>query len=109
MPVEGLIEKYMSCMFSIKWQPTQPTMHFSLFTKIVLLSTSLALQAQRLICADSSLDTGPSLSYTGRWVVDYGGSTQPDAPVDPDSGCGPAPFSLTTVEFVKTWEVVEAA
>jgi hypothetical protein len=29
--------------------------------------------------------------------------------VDPESGCGPEPFDMKTVEFVRTWEVVEAA
>ncbi|KAJ7839353.1 hypothetical protein B0H14DRAFT_2787413 [Mycena olivaceomarginata] len=59
--------------------------------------------------AFSVVDSSVLGTYMGRWIVDYGGSTQPDVPVDPDSGCGPAPFSLTTVEFVKMWEVVEAA
>ncbi|KAJ7246957.1 hypothetical protein C8J57DRAFT_1724631 [Mycena rebaudengoi] len=54
----------------------------------------------------SSSDLG---TYTGRWIVEFGQSTQPDAPVDPDSGCGPKPFNITTVEFVRTWEVVAAA
>ncbi|KAJ6452506.1 hypothetical protein C8R45DRAFT_945735 [Mycena sanguinolenta] len=49
-----------------------------------------------------------STRYTGRWVIEYGESTQPDAPIDPTSGCGPLPFNLTTVEFVRTWEVVGA-
>ncbi|KAJ7196278.1 hypothetical protein GGX14DRAFT_575093 [Mycena pura] len=48
-------------------------------------------------------------TYTGRWKVEFGQSTQPDAPVDPRSGCGPEPFNITTMEFVRTWEVVPAA
>ncbi|KAJ7806796.1 hypothetical protein B0H14DRAFT_3882256 [Mycena olivaceomarginata] len=55
------------------------------------------------------LDASVLGTYTGRWIVEFGESTQPDAPVDPDSGCGPEPFNITTVEFVRTWEVVEAA
>ncbi|KAJ7453755.1 hypothetical protein FB451DRAFT_1280731 [Mycena latifolia] len=55
------------------------------------------------------LDSSVLGTYTGRWIVEFGESTQPDAPVDPDSGCGPEPFNITTVEFVRTWEVVEAA
>ncbi|KAJ7704038.1 hypothetical protein B0H17DRAFT_1326743 [Mycena rosella] len=55
------------------------------------------------------LDSSDLGTYTGRWIVEFGESTQPDAPVDPDSGCGPEPFNITTVEFVRTWEVVEAA
>ncbi|KAJ6494195.1 hypothetical protein C8R45DRAFT_987555 [Mycena sanguinolenta] len=47
-------------------------------------------------------------TYAGRWLVEYGQSTQPDAPVDPDSGCGPLPFTNMTKEFVRTWEVVPA-
>ncbi|KAJ7458211.1 hypothetical protein FB451DRAFT_1273928 [Mycena latifolia] len=47
-------------------------------------------------------------TYTGRWTVEFGQSTHPYAPVDPDTGCGPEPFNSRTVEFVKTWEVVEA-
>ncbi|KAJ6557548.1 hypothetical protein B0H19DRAFT_1376266 [Mycena capillaripes] len=47
-------------------------------------------------------------TYSGRWVVQFGQSTQPYAPVDPETGCGPEPFDIKTVEFVKTWEVVEA-
>ncbi|KAF8162186.1 hypothetical protein K438DRAFT_1858943 [Mycena galopus ATCC 62051] len=54
----------------------------------------------------NATDLGTS---TGRWVVEFGQSTQPDAPVDPTSGCGPEPFNSTTVEFVRTWEVVPAA
>ena len=46
--------------------------------------------------------------YTGRWNVEFGQSTQPDAPIDPSSGCGPEPFDIMTVEFVRTWEVVPA-
>ncbi|KAJ6451901.1 hypothetical protein C8R45DRAFT_945935 [Mycena sanguinolenta] len=38
-------------------------------------------------------------TYTGRWVIEYGQSTQPDAPVDPDSGCGPLPFTTMNKEF----------
>ncbi|KAJ7196250.1 hypothetical protein GGX14DRAFT_575070 [Mycena pura] len=48
-------------------------------------------------------------TYTGRWNVEFGQSTQPDAPIDPDTGCGPEPFNITTMEFVRTWEVVPAA
>ncbi|KAJ7460018.1 hypothetical protein B0H11DRAFT_2058530 [Mycena galericulata] len=48
-------------------------------------------------------------TYTGRWIVEFGQSTQPDAPVNPATGCGPVPFNVTTVEFVRTWEVVAAA
>ncbi|KAJ7333937.1 hypothetical protein DFH08DRAFT_879805 [Mycena albidolilacea] len=55
------------------------------------------------------LDSSVLGTYTGRWIVEFGESTQPDAPVDPNSGCGPEPFNITTVEFVRTWEVVEAA
>ncbi|KAJ7275686.1 hypothetical protein C8J57DRAFT_1223848 [Mycena rebaudengoi] len=47
-------------------------------------------------------------TYKARWNVEFGQSTQPDAPIDPDSGCGPLPFDSTTVEFVRYWEVVEA-
>ncbi|KAJ6506854.1 hypothetical protein C8R45DRAFT_1090525 [Mycena sanguinolenta] len=46
-------------------------------------------------------------TYAARWTVDYGQSTQPDAPVDP-AGCGPDPFNMTTVEFTRSWEVVAA-
>ncbi|KAJ7440992.1 hypothetical protein FB451DRAFT_1299465, partial [Mycena latifolia] len=45
------------------------------------------------------LDSSVLGTYTGRWIVEFGESTQPDAP----------PFNITTVEFVRTWEVVEAA
>ncbi|KAJ6555405.1 hypothetical protein DFH09DRAFT_1165315 [Mycena vulgaris] len=55
------------------------------------------------------LDSSVLGTYTGRWIVEFGQSTQPDAPIDPNSGCGPEPFNITTVEFVRTWEVVEAA
>ncbi|KAF8148951.1 hypothetical protein K438DRAFT_1866687 [Mycena galopus ATCC 62051] len=48
-------------------------------------------------------------TYTGRWIVEFGQSTRPDAGVDPTTGCGPVPFNLTTVEFTRTWEVVAAA
>ncbi|KAJ7111043.1 hypothetical protein C8R44DRAFT_799845 [Mycena epipterygia] len=48
-------------------------------------------------------------TYTGRWIVEFGESTQPYAPVDPNSGCGPEPFNIKTVEFVRKWKVVEAA
>ncbi|KAJ7237046.1 hypothetical protein B0H12DRAFT_1238358 [Mycena haematopus] len=47
-------------------------------------------------------------TYQGRWIVEYGESTRPHAPVDPMSGCGPEPFDSKTVEFVRTWEVVAA-
>ncbi|KAJ6452442.1 hypothetical protein C8R45DRAFT_1040662 [Mycena sanguinolenta] len=46
--------------------------------------------------------------YTGRWVVEFGQSTDPDAPIDPKTGCGPLPFTTGGVEFVRTWEVVAA-
>ncbi|KAJ7275714.1 hypothetical protein C8J57DRAFT_1311491 [Mycena rebaudengoi] len=46
-------------------------------------------------------------TYKGRWVVEFGQSTQPDAPVR-DGGCGPDPFDSTTVEFERSWEVVAA-
>ncbi|KAJ7196244.1 hypothetical protein GGX14DRAFT_473830, partial [Mycena pura] len=52
------------------------------------------------------LDSSVIGTYTGRWNVEFGQSTQPDAPVDPRSGCGPEPFNITTMEFVRTWEVV---
>ncbi|KAJ7906451.1 hypothetical protein B0H13DRAFT_1880607 [Mycena leptocephala] len=55
------------------------------------------------------LDSSVLGTYTGRWIVEFGESTQPYAPVDPESGCGPEPFNMKTVEFVRTWEVVEAA
>ncbi|KAJ7028220.1 hypothetical protein C8F04DRAFT_1291378 [Mycena alexandri] len=55
------------------------------------------------------LDSSILGTYTGRWLVEFGESIQPYAPVDPDSGCGPEPFNNKTVEFVRTWEVVEAA
>jgi hypothetical protein len=45
--------------------------------------------------------------YNARWVVEFGHSTQPDAPVR-DGGCGPDPFDSTTVEFERSWEVVAA-
>jgi hypothetical protein len=48
-----------------------------------------------------------STRYKGRWVVEFGQSTQPDAPVR-DGGCGPDPFDSTTVEFERSWEVVAA-
>ncbi|KAJ7275695.1 hypothetical protein C8J57DRAFT_225610 [Mycena rebaudengoi] len=47
-------------------------------------------------------------TYNARWIVEFGQSTQPYAPVDPNSGCGPEPFDSTTVEFERSWEVVEA-
>ncbi|KAJ7275826.1 hypothetical protein C8J57DRAFT_1505131 [Mycena rebaudengoi] len=47
-------------------------------------------------------------TYKARWSVEFGKSTQSDAPVDPNSGCGPEPFDSTTVEFERFWEVVEA-
>ncbi|KAJ7275716.1 hypothetical protein C8J57DRAFT_1589810, partial [Mycena rebaudengoi] len=47
-------------------------------------------------------------TYKARWTVEFGQSTQPDAPVD-HSGCGPQPFDNKTVEFERYWEVVEAA
>ncbi|KAJ6479145.1 hypothetical protein C8R45DRAFT_933922 [Mycena sanguinolenta] len=47
-------------------------------------------------------------TYAARWTIEYGQSTQPDAPVDPTSGCGPDPFNMTTVEFTRNWEVVAA-
>ncbi len=50
-----------------------------------------------------------STSYTGRWVVEFGESTHPGAPVYPESGCGPEPFNIKTEEFVERWEVVYAA
>jgi hypothetical protein len=46
--------------------------------------------------------------YKARWSVEFGQSSQPDAPVNPDSGCGPVPFDTTTVEFERSWEVVAA-
>ncbi|KAJ7237043.1 hypothetical protein B0H12DRAFT_1238355 [Mycena haematopus] len=55
-----------------------------------------------------ALDSSVLGTYTGRWLVEFGESTQPDAPVNPNSGCGPEPFNSTTVEFVRTWEVVAA-
>ncbi|KAF7340575.1 hypothetical protein MSAN_02129000 [Mycena sanguinolenta] len=54
------------------------------------------------------IDSSVLGTYLGRWIVEYGQSTQPDAPVDPNSGCGPDPFNMTTVEFTRTWEVVAA-
>ncbi|KAJ7747923.1 hypothetical protein DFH07DRAFT_830574 [Mycena maculata] len=59
--------------------------------------------------ASGVLDSSVLGTYTGRWIVAFGQSTQPDAPVDPATGCGPVPFNITTVEFVRTWEVVAAA
>ncbi|KAJ6468808.1 hypothetical protein C8R45DRAFT_1105454 [Mycena sanguinolenta] len=47
-------------------------------------------------------------TYAGRWLVEYGQSTQPDAPGDPDSGCGLLPFTTMKKEFGRTWEVVRA-
>ncbi|KAF7342592.1 Protein disulfide isomerase [Mycena sanguinolenta] len=55
-----------------------------------------------------SIDSSVLGTYTGRWVIEYGQSTRPDAPVGPESGCGPLPFNMTTTEFVRTWEVVAA-
>jgi hypothetical protein len=52
--------------------------------------------------------TTSSTRYKARWSVEFGKSTQSDAPVDPNSGCGPEPFDSTTVEFERFWEVVEA-
>ncbi|KAJ7276604.1 hypothetical protein C8J57DRAFT_1583734 [Mycena rebaudengoi] len=46
-------------------------------------------------------------TYKARWTVEFGQSTQPDAPVSPH-GCGPQPFDSTTVEFERYWEVVAA-
>ncbi|KAJ6452475.1 hypothetical protein C8R45DRAFT_1083404 [Mycena sanguinolenta] len=54
------------------------------------------------------IDSSVLGTYYGRWMVDFGQSTQPDAPVDPTSGCGPLPFNITTVEFSRTWEVAAA-
>ncbi|KAJ7915231.1 hypothetical protein B0H13DRAFT_1872324 [Mycena leptocephala] len=42
------------------------------------------------------LDSSVLGTYTGRWIVEFGESTQPYAPVDPESGCGPEPFNMTT-------------
>jgi hypothetical protein len=47
--------------------------------------------------------------YKARWIVEFGQSIEPDAPIDPDSGCGAEAFNITTVEFERTWEVVKAA
>ncbi|KAJ6540719.1 hypothetical protein B0H19DRAFT_1078120 [Mycena capillaripes] len=58
---------------------------------------------------EALLDSSVLGTYTGRWIVEFGESTQPYAPIDPDSGCGPEPFNSKTVEFMRTWEVVEAA
>lgn len=46
--------------------------------------------------------------YEGRWNVEFGESSNPDAPVDPDTGCGPEPFDLRTVVFKRKWQVVAA-
>ncbi|KAJ7276606.1 hypothetical protein C8J57DRAFT_1223346 [Mycena rebaudengoi] len=54
------------------------------------------------------LDSNDLGTYNARWIVEFGQSTQPDVPVDPHSGCGPVPFDSTTVEFERSWEVVEA-
>ncbi|KAJ6479004.1 hypothetical protein C8R45DRAFT_1216358 [Mycena sanguinolenta] len=54
------------------------------------------------------IDSSVLGTYTGRWVIEYGQSTDPDAPTDPESGCGPLPFNMTNTEFVRTWEVVAA-
>ncbi|KAJ7275694.1 hypothetical protein C8J57DRAFT_1589762 [Mycena rebaudengoi] len=54
------------------------------------------------------LDSNDLGTYNARWIVEFGQSTQPYAPVDPNSGCGPEPFDSTTVEFERSWEVVEA-
>ncbi|KAF7340567.1 hypothetical protein MSAN_02128200 [Mycena sanguinolenta] len=54
------------------------------------------------------IDSSVLGTYTGRWVVEFGQSTDPDAPVDPKTGCGPLPFTTNGVEFVRTWEVVAA-
>ncbi|KAJ7261875.1 hypothetical protein C8J57DRAFT_459537 [Mycena rebaudengoi] len=48
-------------------------------------------------------------TYEARWIVEFGQSIEPDAPIDPDSGCGAEAFNITTVEFERTWEVVKAA
>ncbi|KAJ7276605.1 hypothetical protein C8J57DRAFT_1466103 [Mycena rebaudengoi] len=56
-----------------------------------------------------ALDSNDLGTYKARWIVEFGQSTQPDAPVDPNSGCGPEPFDSTTVDsFERYWEVVEA-
>ncbi|KAJ6479101.1 hypothetical protein C8R45DRAFT_1156718, partial [Mycena sanguinolenta] len=52
------------------------------------------------------IDSSVLGTYAARWTIQYGQSTQPDAPVDPTSGCGPDPFNMTTVEFTGNWEVV---
>ncbi|KAF7341650.1 hypothetical protein MSAN_02063000 [Mycena sanguinolenta] len=54
------------------------------------------------------IDSSVLGTYTGRWLIDWGHSTQPDAPTDPESGCGPLPFTMNNTEFVRTWEVVAA-
>ncbi|KAJ6452431.1 hypothetical protein C8R45DRAFT_1223487 [Mycena sanguinolenta] len=54
------------------------------------------------------MDSSVLGTYGARWTIEYGQSTQPDAPVDPTSGCGPDPFNMTTVEFTRSWEVVAA-
>ncbi|KAJ7930931.1 hypothetical protein B0H13DRAFT_2309238 [Mycena leptocephala] len=80
------------------------------------IATGPAIDAGDAFCGfvprfavEGVLDSSVLGTYTGRWIVKFGESTQPDAPVDPGSGCGPEPFNITTVEFVRTWEVVEAA
>ncbi|KAJ6479119.1 hypothetical protein C8R45DRAFT_933898 [Mycena sanguinolenta] len=140
-------------------------MYFNSLSKIVLLSTTLALQARaghafpHITKGDleivqgntaaldpllataagipttgpfvpTAVDTGPDTTdfcgifsgywvegvidssvlgtYAARWTIEYGQSTQPDAPVDPTSGCGPDLFNMTTVEFTRNWEVVAA-
>ncbi|KAJ7244106.1 hypothetical protein C8J57DRAFT_1525377 [Mycena rebaudengoi] len=54
------------------------------------------------------VDSNDLGTYKERWLVEFGQSTQPDAPIDPNSGCGPEPFDSTTVEFERYWEVVAA-
>ncbi|KAJ6479113.1 hypothetical protein C8R45DRAFT_359113 [Mycena sanguinolenta] len=53
------------------------------------------------------IDSSVLGTYAARWTIEYGQSTQPDAPVSP-AGCGPDPFTMNTAEFNGNWEVVAA-
>ncbi|KAJ7262060.1 hypothetical protein C8J57DRAFT_1513848 [Mycena rebaudengoi] len=48
-------------------------------------------------------------TYSARWTVEYGLSSEgPDAPTNPNTdSCGFEPYNLTSVEYARTFEVVE--
>ncbi|KAJ7605205.1 hypothetical protein FB45DRAFT_1069578 [Roridomyces roridus] len=52
------------------------------------------------------MDTSVVGTYRGRWVFEFGSSAQPHAPLSQTTGCGPEPFDIKRVEFVREWEVV---